>query len=138
MANDDFDARFQRATLAAERAIASPSAVRDVAFRATPEPGLALTLNSGFQCLVPVSAIGELRGATLEQLAMVTVTPLRDALAWDDLDVHVYVPGLLAEILGLMDPAAAGRKGGSSRSEAKAAAVRENGKKGGRPRKGTT
>ncbi|MBM3270213.1 MAG: DUF2442 domain-containing protein [Candidatus Sericytochromatia bacterium] len=135
MARADFDARLERATAAAKKSIAGPTAVREMQYRAVPEPALALTLNSGFQCLVPVAPASELAGASAEQLAKVEVTPLRNALAWVDLDVSIYVPGLLAEILGLVDPAAAGRKGGASRSAAKAAAVRENGKNGGRPRR---
>lgn len=138
MARDDFDAQFERALAAGKKAIAAPTAVREVSYRDQPEPALALTLNSGFQCLVPVSAIRELHGARGEQLAMVEVSLLRDALEWDELDVHIHVPGLLAEILGLVDPASAGRKGGSRTSPAKAAAVRENGKKGGRPKKGSS
>lgn len=44
-------------------------------------------------------------------------------------------PRLVLTLLDSLDAAALGRKGGQSTSEAKRAAVRENGKKGGRPRK---
>lgn len=58
-----------------------------------------------------------------------------EALTVEDLDVDVSIPGLLRDLVGVTAAAAAlGRKGGSARSEAKAAAVREYGKRGGRPR----
>ena len=51
-------------------------------------------------------------------------------------DADFTVAGLVAGVFGTRAwMAELGRKGGSVTSEAKAAAVRENGKKGGRPRK---
>jgi hypothetical protein len=83
------------------------------------------------------AALGQgLRGATPEQLAQVEVTPGGYGLHWEELDADLAVPGLVAGVFG---PKAwmreMGRAGGKQTSEAKAAAARENGKKGGRPRK---
>lgn len=55
------------------------------------------------------------------------------ALHWERLDVDFSIPGLIAGVFGTARFMAA--KGGRSRSAAKAAAARENGRKGGRPRK---
>jgi len=62
--------------------------------------------------------------------------PTGYALRWERLDADFTVIGLLAGIFGTKAwMSELGRKGGNARSEAKASAVRENGKRGGRPRK---
>jgi len=74
--------------------------------------------------------------ATPEQLAR--VDPLfwgGEALHWEELDADISVPGLLYDLLNVKEWYA--KWLGSAKSEAKAAAARENGKKGGRPRKST-
>ena len=95
---------------------------------------VVIGLRSGAVVAVPRSALKELKRATNAQLDRVEL--VGDGLRWDDLDVDVSVPGLLTEVLGPSFVAqAAGRIGGSARTEAKAAAARANGAKGGRPRK---
>lgn len=85
---------------------------------------------------IPVWMISELAGATPEQLMQMRAGMNGEALTVEEIDVDVSIPGLLRDLVGVTAAAAAlGRKGGSARSEAKAAAVRENGKRGGRPRK---
>lgn len=77
-----------------------------------------------------------LRGATAEELAEVTVSPSGEALHWPRLDADLRVPALLQGIFGTRAwMRELGRAGGRVRSEAKANAARENGRKGGRPRK---
>jgi hypothetical protein len=71
--------------------------------------------------------------ATPEQLAQVEVLFPGDGIGWEDLDAHISVPGLLYYLLNVKEWYA--KWLGSAKSEAKAAAARENGKKGGRPRK---
>jgi hypothetical protein len=57
-------------------------------------------------------------------------------LDWEELDVQVGVPALMMGIFGTRAwMAEVGRIGGSRTSEAKRRAGRENGKKGGRPKK---
>jgi hypothetical protein len=53
------------------------------------------------------------------------------------LDVDLYIPALLEGFLGSRQWMAAqiGKLGGQASTEAKSAAARENGKRGGRPRK---
>ena len=97
-----------------------------------------LTLANGCRFAFPASDAEGLRGATAEQLERVQVMGRGYALRWEDLDADQTVPGLLAGYLGSRRWMAEvlGRSGGRARSPAKARAARENGRKGGRPRKG--
>jgi len=74
-----------------------------------------------------------LNGASPAQLA--EVEPVEDGygLHWEELDADIAVPGLLLRMLNVK--AWYAKWLGGAKSEAKAAAARENGKKGGRPRK---
>ena len=74
-----------------------------------------------------------LEGGTLEQLTEVEPWDDGYALHWEELDADIAVPGLLLHLLNVK--AWYAKWLGGAKSEAKAAAARENGKKGGRPRK---
>jgi hypothetical protein len=90
--------------------------------------------NGSFFGFPPDLAQG-LRGASDEQLAEVEVTPSGDALHWETLDADFYVSALLTGVFGTKTwMRELGRAGGRVRSEAKSAAARRNGRKGGRPR----
>ncbi|HEX8695078.1 MAG TPA: DUF2442 domain-containing protein [Longimicrobium sp.] len=69
-------------------------------------------------------------------LAGVRVASGGRALHWEEPDVHIDVPGLIAHAIGL--DAWAPKYLGSRTSAAKARASRENGRKGGRPRRRAT
>jgi hypothetical protein len=56
-----------------------------------------------------------------------------DGLRWPALDLDMTVPGLVVGLLGTQKYMA--RLAGRAKSKAKAVAARQNGKKGGRPRK---
>jgi hypothetical protein len=92
---------------------------------------------NGVGYLINIDLIDELEHATAEQLAGAEVDGFSKALRVPDCDVDIYLPGLLAKILfeasDLKKIAAS--INGAMRSAAKAHASRENGKKGGRPRK---
>ncbi|HEX8392641.1 MAG TPA: DUF2442 domain-containing protein, partial [Longimicrobium sp.] len=94
-------------------------------------------LTNGCAFEVPAPLIQGLKGASAKDLANISVEAGGSGLRWDALDVDMSVAGLLSGVVGGKAWMAAlmGRKGGSATTAAKAAAVRENGKKGGRPKK---
>jgi hypothetical protein len=95
-----------------------------------------LNLRGGAIVGLPVSAIRELADAKPNQLKMIRAGFDGESITLEDLDVDISIPGLLRDLVGMTSAATLlGRKGGRVTSEAKAAAVRENGKRGGRPRK---
>jgi len=97
---------------------------------------IVIELTSGCMFAFPAEYGQGLRGATAEQLSSVEVVSGGSLLIWEGLDAALAVPGLLSGMFGSRAwMRELGRAGGTVRSEAKAQASRENGKKGGRPRK---
>jgi Protein of unknown function (DUF2442) len=95
-----------------------------------------IELKSGIVMGFPYQCLQGLENATMEQLAEVETTPSGYGLHWEDLDVDLAVPQLVAGIFGSkVWMSELGRQGGKSTSAAKAQAARDNGKRGGRPRK---
>jgi hypothetical protein len=87
---------------------------------------------------IPVNKIQGLATARPDKIAEVQLMPSGDAVRWDNLDLDLSIPGLVAGTLGTNTwMTELGRMGGSVQSEAKAIAARENGLKGGRPLKTT-
>jgi len=78
-----------------------------------------------------------LQHASAEDLKMIEVESFGLGIHFPKLDADLYVPALLQGVLGSKRWLAAqlGSAGGRARSVAKAAAARENGKRGGRPRR---
>ena len=74
-----------------------------------------------------------LETATDDELAAVEILGAGYGLHWEALDAALSVPGLMAGLFGTK--AYMARRAGQATSPAKAAAARENGRKGGRPRK---
>jgi hypothetical protein len=69
-------------------------------------------------------------------LARVEITPDGFGLHWEVLDADLRIPGLAAGVFGTKAwMRALAAQAGSARTSRKAAAARENGRKGGRPRK---
>jgi hypothetical protein len=98
------------------------------------ERGVILVqLRSGSWFGFSPSAVPELRQASSADLAQVRVEGCGEALHWEALDADVSVPGIIFD--SLEAPAWWARWIASRSTEKKAAAARENGKKGGRPRK---
>lgn len=98
---------------------------------------IIITLTDGIEMAFPVQLLEGLAGARSENLKKIEISPAGTGLYWPDLDVDLYVPGLLSGVLGSRKWMAAlmGAAGGSVRSPAKTVSSRENGRKGGRPRK---
>jgi uncharacterized protein DUF2442 len=105
-----------------------------------PSGRVVIELTNGCSFAFP-AALGEgLHGAAPAPLAAVEVTAGGRALRWDELDVDLGVAPLLSGIFGTAAwmrelRSKLGRAGGRVSSPRKARAARENGKKGGRPRK---
>ncbi|HEY6764775.1 MAG TPA: DUF2442 domain-containing protein [Candidatus Sulfotelmatobacter sp.] len=86
--------------------------------------------------LAPQDAEG-LENAKPSQLEEIEISPSGFGLHFPRLDADLYVPGLLEGFLGSKKWMASrlGQSGGRSRTRAKKAASRTNGRLGGRPRK---
>lgn len=94
---------------------------------------IIVDLTSGATFAFPPALVEFLQDATPEQLAGVEVQGAGFGLHWEALDVDYTVAGLMNGIFGTARWMAA--RAGQATSSAKAQASRENGKKGGRPRK---
>lgn len=101
---------------------------------------VVLAMSSGVEVRIPSKLTEGLRGASVDQLTDIEITPSGLGLYWPQLDVDLYVPAAIIGFLGSEKWMAGlgkilGARGGMSRSHAKAEAARKNGSKGGRPRK---
>jgi hypothetical protein len=94
-------------------------------------------LDNGLELAFPPRLAQGLEHAKPADLAIIEISPLGDGLHWPAIDADLYVPGLLQGVFGSKSWMARhlGAAGGRARSGAKVAAARENGRKGGRPRK---
>lgn len=95
------------------------------------EQRIVMTLTSGYLIGIPVAALPHLANATSAQLAAVKVSASGMTLSIPGLDADYSVAALVLA----MTAGEIGRRGGQSTSDAKAAASRANGARGGRPRK---
>ena len=97
---------------------------------------VTVQLSTGVEVTFPVTLAEGLAGASPEDLAEIEISPTGMGLHWPRLDADLYVPALLQGVFGSRSWMAShmGAAGGKSRSSAKTAASRENGRKGGRPR----
>jgi Protein of unknown function (DUF2442) len=100
---------------------------------------LVIELINGTLVAIPRKHIQGLREASPADVAEVELAPFGLGLHWETLDEDFTVAGLVSGILGTQAwMAELGRRGGAATSDAKAAAARANGKKGGRPNKAQT
>jgi len=90
-------------------------------------------LENGCTFAFPPRLAQGLDAASDEQLAAVEIFGRGYGLHWEELDVDLSLPGLMAGIFGTK--AWMARRAGQATSAAKAAASRANGARGGRPRK---
>ncbi len=92
-----------------------------------------LTLRQGVTVRLPRLRIRELARAKPADLAKIDIQPGGDGISFRKLNVDI--PGLLADELGPLFAKAMGRRSRGRTSEKKAASSRENGRKGGRPKR---
>ncbi|MGL6339259.1 MAG: DUF2442 domain-containing protein [Waterburya sp.] len=97
---------------------------------------LIIQFDNGCEFSCPVSLLQGVCHLSDDEISKVKVTPAGWGLTWEDADIDLGVNELVQGIFGTkawMRTIAV--KGGRSKSEKKKAASRENGKKGGRPKK---
>ncbi len=96
-----------------------------------------VTLSNGLELAFPPHLAEGLANGKPSDLAVIEITPTGLGLRWPKLDADLYLPSLLEGIFGSPRWMAGlmGKSGGLARTAAKVAAARENGRKGGRPRK---
>ena len=133
--NDGFKIRFEAARQRGEDRLRGP---RAVAARYDAGRGrIVITLSTGIELgLLPRDVEG-LAGASAADLRVIEVEGMGLGVHFPRLDADLHIPALLEGVLGSRAWMAArlGALGGQVRSSAKTTAARENGRRGGRPRK---
>lgn len=131
---DQFDEEVVGATIRAkERLRSDPRAIA-----ARYEDGqIVIDLSTRYRVSFAPERAQGLAGAIPSDLAEIEITPSGYGLHWPRLDADLWLPALLEGVFGSRAWMAArlGAEGGKATSEAKVAAARENGKRGGRPKR---
>jgi hypothetical protein len=127
--------QFDQARVAGKAlAETEPRAVR--AWYAADSERVFMELTNGVIMGFPYQLLQGLEKGTPEQLAEVEIMPTGSALHWESLDADLGVSQLVLGLFGSKTwMTELGRQGGKLKSVAKVQAARENGKRGGRPRK---
>jgi hypothetical protein len=123
-----FAAAIERGRIAAETEPRAEAARFDAA-----TARVVVELRDGLSFAFPVARFPELSALPPERLAAVQVTASGYGLHWDDADVHLAVPQVVADLFGGWSAQVTGRDGGKSQSTAKREAARKNALRGGRP-----
>jgi hypothetical protein len=121
---EEFEAAGRRgkAEMAAGASAASYDRRRDA---------IVLTMRSGAVAMIPRSLIPLVAQAKPRAAADVELTPMGTGLRFPTLDADFAVQGLIRRCFGVNE---GNRIAGATKSPARAAASRTNGRKGGRPR----
>ncbi len=115
-------------------ALGEPRATRERYDRRTGR--ISVELTNGCSFMFPARSLQGLARASDAELAAVEILGDGHGLHWEALDADFTVPGLLMGVFGTRAWMASemARRAGQTRSAAKAAAARVNGRRGGRPR----
>lgn len=129
---EQFNAATKRTSSSARRELQAVSARYDAQSRR-----VVVVFASGIELRIPARAVQGLESTHVRDLRRIEISPSGLGIHFPAIDVDVFLPALLAGKTGSRAWMASqiGRAGGKSSSEAKVSAARENGKKGGRPRK---
>jgi len=96
---------------------------------------IAIKLATGVELMIPRKLLQGLENATPAQLAEVEIVSAQSGLHWTSIDVDHDIPSLIEGVFGNRRwMSTLGKVGGSARTDAKRAAARKNGRKGGRPK----
>jgi hypothetical protein len=97
---------------------------------------IVIQLNTGLDLVFPPRIAQGLENATAPELSRIEISPSGFGVYFPALDADLYIPSLFQGFFGSKKWTAArlGAVGGKTKSVAKAAAARANGKLGGRPR----
>jgi Protein of unknown function (DUF2442) len=128
-------AKLNAAAARGEEQLRGPHAVR--AHYDAARDRIVVELSTGIEIsFTPKQAQG-LEAARAEDLSEIEITPSGLGLHFPKLDADIFVFALMEGVLGSAKWMAGqmGRIGGAARSASKAQAARENGKRGGRPRR---
>lgn len=98
---------------------------------------VVIALSTGVELGLAPRDVEGLASASADDLRAVEIDNLGLGIHFPRLDADLYIPALLEGVLGSRRWMAArlGTAGGKARSPAKVTAARENGRRGGRPRK---
>lgn len=98
---------------------------------------VVVELTNGCSFVFPARSLQGLARASDAELAVIEILGAGHGLHWPALDADFTVPGLLMGVFGTRDwmLSELARRAGQTKSKAKAAAARANGRKGGRPRR---
>ena len=131
----EFDRQYEKAVREGRRRDATEPRAREARYDAKADL-VVVDLTNGARFMFPPRLAQGLAGASGAALTDIEITPGGRGIRWPSLDADYSVPQLMAGIFGTkrwMSELA--RMAGSTSTEAKARAARENGKKGGRPRR---
>src|SRR5437588_9011141 len=93
---------------------------------------VVVSLNTGVELAFPPQLAEGLQNASQSELSHIEISPSGFGVHFPKVDAHLYLPALLKGVFGSKSWMAAqlGAEGGRSRSRAKVAAARANGKRG--------
>jgi len=129
------DEEIERARLRRDEQLATEPLATSVRYDRVGDM-IAIEINNGAALTIPRRLLQGLTDATEEQLQHGAVRGHGTWIEFEDLDAQFTIMSLLMGVYGGKHwMAEHGRRGGMARSEAKVSASRENGRKGGRPRK---